>query len=307
MLHKRLPALVLSIVLFLSMAPSVKAWDMAASGEYTIVSMGGALTAAIKADDTLWTWGNNKYGGLGDGTTTNRNTPVKVLDHVVSVSAGGGSTSAIKEDGTLWTWGRNDWGQLEDGTTTNRNIPIKVMDNVAIVSAGEFCTFVIRTDGTLWKWGSIGGSSSARKIMDNAVAVSAGKQGAGAAIKEDGTLWTWGFNEYGAVGNDTTTDSLFPVRVLNDVVAAGAGNNCTIAAKSDGTLWVWGTNEGGILGNGGRSNSEHYFKNQSYPIQTIPYQLTDFQTAITTDTTKSTGLTVSIDGKNVKFSDDSAV
>ena len=76
----------------------------------------------------FWAWGNNYYGQLGDGTTTNRNTPVQVsgLTGITAISAGDFNTVALKNDGTVWAWGHNYSGQLGDGTTTDRYTPVQV-------------------------------------------------------------------------------------------------------------------------------------------------------------------------------------
>ena len=123
----------------------------------TAVSCGYGHTAAIRTDGTLWMWGFNDWGGLGDGTETSRYTPVKVLDNVAAVSCGPYCTAAIRTDGILWMWGWNRDGQLGDGTTTFRFAPVKVLDNVAAVSCGGVYTAAVRTDGTLWMWGANNG------------------------------------------------------------------------------------------------------------------------------------------------------
>ena len=94
----------------------------------TAISAGGYRTVALRNDGTVWAWGNNVEGELGDGTTTNRNTAVQVSDltGITAISAGDLHTVALKNDGTVWAWGRNYYGQLGDGTTTNRNTPVQV-------------------------------------------------------------------------------------------------------------------------------------------------------------------------------------
>ena len=134
------------------------------------VSCGVHHTAAIKTDGTLWMWGLNEDGELGNGGGGNlvieytngsvayQTVPVKVLDNVAAVSCGYVCTAAIKTDGSLWMWGENDHGQLGNGGGENaygeHTVPIKVLDNVAAVSCGSTHTAAIKTDGTPWTWGS---------------------------------------------------------------------------------------------------------------------------------------------------------
>jgi alpha-tubulin suppressor-like RCC1 family protein len=83
----------------------------------------------LKSDGTVWSWGNNMFGQLGDGSTTDRYTPVQVSG-LVSVTALGGRgyhSLAIKSDGSVWTWGLNGDGQLGDGTTRNSSVPVQVI------------------------------------------------------------------------------------------------------------------------------------------------------------------------------------
>jgi alpha-tubulin suppressor-like RCC1 family protein len=112
---------------------------------------------AIKTDGTLWAWGWNYWGQLGDETTSNRNTPMQIgtATNWSSAVAGFSHTIAIKTDGTLWAWGLNNKGQLGDGTNINKNIPtqIKTESNWKSVTAGIYHTLATKTDGTLWAWG----------------------------------------------------------------------------------------------------------------------------------------------------------
>jgi alpha-tubulin suppressor-like RCC1 family protein len=123
------------------------------------VSCGSAHTLAIKTDGTLWSWGRNTSGQLGDNTTTNRLTPVTTFaggTNWKQVSGGNFHTAAIKTDGTLWTWGNNSYGRLGDNTATNRSTPVTTFaggTNWKQVSCGDLHTTAIKTDGTLWTWG----------------------------------------------------------------------------------------------------------------------------------------------------------
>jgi len=118
------------------------------------VSSGRYTTMAVRTNGTLWAWGANWDGQLGDGTTTDRHTPVKIMDDVVAVSNNiWGSTMAIKTDGSLWGWGWNDDGQLGDGSYWYRQSPVKIMEETIAVSIGANITIAIREDGTIWSWG----------------------------------------------------------------------------------------------------------------------------------------------------------
>ena len=168
-------------------------------------------TFAIKTDGSLWAWGYNRNGQLGDGTTTSRRNPVQVLTGVAAISTGASHTLALKTDGSLWAWGYNAYGELGDGTTTNRLLPVQVLTGVAAVSTGAYHTM---------------------------------------AVKTDGSLWAWGYNAYGQLGDGTTTNRSTPVQVLTGVAGVAGGNYFTLARKTDGSLWAWGRNNYGQLGDG---------------------------------------------------------
>ncbi|WP_083770243.1 RCC1 domain-containing protein [Citrifermentans bemidjiense] len=124
---------------------------------FSKVSAGTRHTIALKSDGTLWSWGYNAFGQLGDGTTVNRYVPVQIGDDNkwISISAGVDFTLALKSDGTLWGWGRNDLGQLGDGTTTFRYSPVQIGNSTDWISihAGGYHAAALKSDGTLWAWG----------------------------------------------------------------------------------------------------------------------------------------------------------
>ncbi|MBQ9521156.1 MAG: Ig-like domain-containing protein [Oscillospiraceae bacterium] len=215
--------------------------------------------AVIDANGSLWIWGSNNYGQLGDGTTTDRSTPVKILDSVSSVSLGGYHSAAIRTDGTLWMWGRNSDGQLGDGTTTNRSTPMKIMDDVFSVSLGADHSAAICTDASMWAWGDNGygelgdGTTTDRfkpvKIMEGVSSISLGEHYS-AAILADGSLWTWGYNHYGRLGDGTTTDRSKSVKIMDGVSSVSSFGFHGAAVCTDNSLWGWGYNSNGEVGDG---------------------------------------------------------
>ncbi|MCL2015953.1 MAG: stalk domain-containing protein [Defluviitaleaceae bacterium] len=227
-------------------------------------STSNAHTLAIDNQGRLWAWGSNSAGQLGDGTTTNRSRPVQIGENIVSVSAGAGHSMAIDASGNLFAWGSNSNGQLGDGTTTNRNRPVHIGSNVADVLAGARHTLAIDFDGSLYGWGSNGagqlgdGSTTDRHnpifIMNNVIAIGANnnartghdRMGNSLAVTSDGTLYSWGWNNFGNVGDGTTTNRHRPVPIMTHVAAVSAGSSAGAAVRTDGTLWTWGENEGNI-------------------------------------------------------------
>jgi len=196
-------------------------WKAAASCN----SNGGGTVGAIKTDGTLWCWGKNSYGLIGDNTNVSRSSPVQTVafgTNWMKIS-GGEQMAGIKSDGTLWLWGRNQWGGIGDNTLTNKSSPIQTI-----------------TAGSNWK------------------IVSCGSGGSVAAIKTDGTLWTWGRNNSGQLGDNTTINRSSPVQTVAygtnwKQVSAGYGH--TAAIKTDGTLWVWGSNGDGQTQDAGNAGT----------------------------------------------------
>ena len=219
-------------------------------------------TLAIQPDGSLWAWGANNSGSIGDGTTTLRNIPVQIgsATNWLKVDAGRNCSSAIKSDGTLWTWGVNSSGQLGDGTTTSKSSPTQIGTGTdwSICAIAESHTLAIKTDGTLWAWGFNGSGQLGNNSTTNATAPIQigtetnwakidGGQNFSVAIKTDGTLWGWGVG----TRNGSSSSNLVPTQIGSDTnwskIATGSVH--TIAIKTDGTLWTWGSNFTGQLGN----------------------------------------------------------
>jgi hypothetical protein len=250
------------------------------------VSASTSHTAAIKTDGTLWLWGYNFSGNLGNNSNTARSSPVQTVSSGTDwkqVSTGEFNTAAIKTDGTLWLWGAASKGTLGENSYGSRSSPVQTVSsgtNWKQVSLGDQFTAAIKTDGTLWLWGygkygalgnnsTINRSSPVQTVSSgtNWKQVAAGRQRFfthTVAIKTDGTLWTWGINTGGRLGDNTTITRSSPVQTVSSgtnwkQVSAGV---LTAAIKTDGTLWSWGEGKFGGLGNNDTIN-------RSSPVQTV--------------------------------------
>lgn len=231
------------------------------------ISAGYGHTAGIKTDGTLWVWGNNGDGQLGDGTTVKKNTPKQVgnASNWLEVTAGYNQTFAIKSDGTLWAWGENEYWQLGDGTTTNRLVPTQIGTdtNWVKVAVGFNHGVAKKANGTIWAWGAnFSGELGDGTFETRTTPVQIGAdsnwntiecgQGHTLATKTNGTLWAWGINGNGQLGDGTITSRNVPVQIgtgTNWVNAAG-GEYHSIGLKADGSIWCWGSNSDGQIGVG---------------------------------------------------------
>jgi PKD repeat protein len=239
-------------------------YDQGESGfSNTATAGGGSLPSGAP-----WAWGYNSSGQVGDGTTTDRLSPVTVsgLSGVAAFAGGEAFSLALKSDGTVAAWGYNFAGQLGNGTWTTSSVPVAVsgLTGVTKIAAGRNHSLAIKNDGSLWAWGynskgqlGNGGSNSNVPVvvagLTGVTAVEAGDEHS-IALKSDGTVWTWGGNTNGQLGNGTSGSGSNPtpqqVASLSNVRAVSAGYSYCLALKYDGTVWAWGYNYNGQLGDG---------------------------------------------------------
>ena len=245
------------------------------------VAAGWDFSVALKKDGTVWTWGENKYGQLGDGTYKNKYYPVCVkgpkgigyLQNIVDIKAGAYHVLALSKDGTVWAWGDNQFGQLGDGSFISKKYPVKVknfsgngeLSDIVKIECGAFHSCAINKNGEVLMWGKnmkgqLGngtyedrnlpvfvkneeGKGHLKEIVD----ISLGRNHT-IALNKNGEIFVWGSNKYGQLGNEILKSSPFPIRVylngkpLNKIVKISAGGAFNVVLNQNGELYFWGTN-----------------------------------------------------------------
>jgi alpha-tubulin suppressor-like RCC1 family protein len=232
-------------------------------------SAGDFHSLGLRANGTLWSWGDNFQGRLGDNTTVARSSPVSVVGGFtdwVQASGGGAHNLAVRANGTLWAWGSNGQFRLGDSTSTNRSSPVSVVGGFidwVQASAGNSHSLGLRANGTIWAWGAgadgrLGDNTDVTKSSPVSVVggftdwiqASAGV-GHSLGLRANGTIWAWGLNSQGRLGDNTITNKSSPVLVVGgftDWVQVSNGGAHSLGVRANGTLWSWGYNVNGQLG-----------------------------------------------------------
>lgn len=272
-----------------------------------------AFSMGIRTNGTLWAWGDNTYGELGQGTsgaTHDFSSPVQIQGSWVQAACGGQGWAnmyglAIQTNGSLWAWGDNGQGTLAQGNTTSSSSPVQVMPGTSWNAiCGGFGNWLgIQTNGTLWACGSQGagelGVGTATAPYSSPVQVpgswtqalimcDTSPGGYSGGIQSNGTLWMWGGNGNGDLGLGNLTEYSSPVQLGSNswiqlsMSSGSAWGGHVLAIRSDRTLWAWGRNVAGQLAQG---NTTDY----SSPVQ-IPGSWRQVFAVQTTGNSASFGL-----------------
>jgi hypothetical protein len=255
------------------------------------VAAGEQHSLALKADGTVWSFGNNAAGQLGDGGPSGlRAAPAQVpgLTGITAIAAGAHFSLALGTDGAgggiVWAWGKNDKGQLGDGTLVNKVLPVRVrnLTNVRAIEAGQSFAVALLENGEIWSWGDnqygqLGAGSevdSPRPVRTAPIAdgrtIAAGVHTA-FALGADAMLWSWGRTQDGEAGGDSAHlagEAWTPQRVttLATPTIAATSERFALAAKADGSVWAMGSNVSGQLGTGNQLPSSVWVASSGFSL-----------------------------------------
>ena len=237
------------------------------------VSMSYMGAIATKTNGTLWAWGNNEHGQLGQNSRNapgnmGLSSPVQIPGTTWSHGQGGNYYNmAIKTDGTLWGFGSNTYGEIGDNSRTSKSSPVQIPGTTWTnkITAG-YATMAVKTDGTLYAWGSntygalgLNAGAPAKKSSPTQIpgttwsTIGSSWAGNTFGLKTDSTAWTWGDARQGSLGQNDTVQRSSPIQLPGTWSKIGPAEYGGGGIKSDNTMWVWGTNAAGQLGQGDRT------------------------------------------------------
>lgn len=254
--------------------------EFAASIRQPGIAVGLAHNLAWTSDGTLWAWGYNSDGELGDNSTTSRDKPVPVrrapgMGRIAKAAAAGYHSVAVDDEGVVWAWGQNGYGQLGNNTTMQSNVPVRVLfpvntPPITAVACGRNHTLALDENGGVWAWGNNGsgrlgnGNTSPHSSIPVAVTKPLGmgtvvalaaSDASSYALDDSGEVWAWGYNGNGQLGIGNFTPQTTPVQVhtstgLPAIVSLAANGSHVLARAANGAVWAWGYNGYGQLGIG---------------------------------------------------------
>ena len=220
---------------------------------------GGSVSAALTVNGDLYCWGANGHGEVGNGSTEDQYTPVKVLENVKDFYSNYERSAAITTNGDLYCWGKNGYGQVGNGATADQYTPVKVLKNVKKFNSYDAASAALTTNGDLYCWGynwygTVGNGSTVdqytpvKVLEDVKDFYSCSYLSSAITINDD--LYCWGSDWHGQVGTGTTGTSYTPVKVLENVKKFGSYSFTSSAVTTNGDLYCWGDNGNGEVGNG---------------------------------------------------------
>jgi alpha-tubulin suppressor-like RCC1 family protein len=260
------------------------------------IAASGFDTCALSTAGAVYCWGYNGAGQLGNNSTTQSNVPVQVagvggtglLSGIASIAVGADYTCALSATGGVYCWGRNDYGEIGNNSTTDSHVPVQVegvggtglLSGIASIAAGFAHTCAVSTTGGVYCWGynpygQLGNNSTTQRnvpvqvvgaggsgVLSGIASIAAGEDHT-CALSTTGGIDCWGYNDYGQLGNNSTTDSHVPVQVagvggtglLSGTATIAAGGYHTCALSATGRIDCWGFNASGQLGNNSTTDS----------------------------------------------------
>jgi alpha-tubulin suppressor-like RCC1 family protein len=235
------------------------------------LAAGGDHSLGITTTGIAYAWGRNTNGQLGTGNTTSRSSPVTVVGGITNwsrVSAGQYHSLGLTSTGIAYAWGNNQYGRLGDGTTVSKSSPVTVVGGItnwSQVSAGSSHNLGLTSTGIAYAWGAgtygkLGTGTTASRLspvtvvggITNWSQLSAGNHHS-LGSTSTGIAYAWGNNQYGRLGDGTTTSRTSPVTVIGNITNWSqlvAGGNHSLGLTSTGVAYAWGNNSNGSLGDG---------------------------------------------------------
>lgn len=227
------------------------------TSKFISVCSGDEHNLILREDGTVFGFGDNRFGQIGDGSRKIKYRPVQVngLENIVDINAGVYHSLALKKDGSVWSWGSNAMGQLGNGTKVDSDIPVMVqgLTDIVQIDANGYSSLALKEDGTVWAWGDnsymqLGSNSIDSTIpqkikgIENVISIGCGGSN-NTIVKSDGSVWAWGWNKYVnlCVGSDEKiVKSPKQVIGITDINTISASTKGIIALSNNAFVWEWG-------------------------------------------------------------------